>query len=206
MDEIKVLIADDHAIVRMGLVALLESDEAIRVVGEAEDGGIAVRKAIKLKPSIVIMDILMPEMDGIDATRQIKEKLPETKVLILTTSTVSDDLARVLEAGADGIVTKSTANTKLLAAIHAVASGKRVVPPKIAELIANDPPAKPLTDRQLNILDSITRGLSNADIAKQLCIRVDSVREHLDAIYTKLNAANRSEAIGIALRKHLLKI
>lgn len=206
MDEIKVLIADDHAIVRMGLVALLESDEAIRVVGEAEDGGIAVRKAIKLKPGIVIMDILMPEMDGIDATRQIKEKLPETKVLILTTSTVSDDLARVLEAGADGIVTKSTANTKLLAAIHAVASGRRVVPPKIAELIANDPPVKPLTDRQLDILASITRGLSNADIAKQLCIREDSVREHLDAIYTKLNAANRSEAIGIALRKHLLKI
>lgn len=206
MDEIKVLIADDHAIVRMGLVALLESDEAIRVVGEAEDGSIAVRKAIKLKPGIVIMDILMPETDGIDATRQIKEMLPETKVLILTTSTVSDDLARVLEAGADGIVAKSTANAKLLAAIHAVASGKRVIPPKIAELIANDPPVKPLTDRQLDILASITRGLSNADIAKQLCIREDSVREHLDVIYSKLNAANRSEAIGIALRKHLLKI
>lgn len=206
MDEIKVLIADDHAIVRMGLIALLESDDDIRVVGEAEDGDSAVRKVLKLKPNVVIMDILMPDTDGIAATRKIKERQSETKVLILTTSTVSDDLARALQAGADGIITKATANAKLLTAVRSVANGKRVIPPNVSDLIANDPPIRPLTDRQLKILDFITRGLSNADIAKQLCIREDSVREHLDAIYTKLDAANRSEAIGIALRKHLLKI
>lgn len=206
MDEIKVLIADDHAIVRMGLVALLGADDGIRVIGEADDGGIAVRKALKLKPDIVVMDILMPDTDGIAATRQIKDALPETKVLILTTSTVSDDLARALQAGADGIVTKATANTKLLGAIHSVAKGKRVIPPAVSELIAEDPPVKPLTDRQREVLGFITRGLSNADIAKQLSIREDSVREHLDAIYAKLGAANRPEAVAIALRKHLLKI
>ncbi len=206
MDKIRVLIVDDHAIVRMGLAALLESDDGILVIGEAEDGNSAVRKALRLKPDIVIMDILMPGPDGIVATRQIKERIPEVKVLILTTSTVSDDLARALRAGADGIVTKSTANAELLSAIRSVANGRRVIPPHVSKLIAEDPPVKPLTDRQLDILSSITRGLSNADIAKQLGIREDSVREHLNAIYTKLGAANRSEAIGISLRKHLLKI
>lgn len=206
MDEIRVLIADDHAIVRMGLIALLEADDGIRVVGEADDGAAAVRKALKLRPDIVIMDILMPDTDGIAATRQIKESQPETKVLVLTTSTVSDDLAKALQAGADGIVTKATANTKLLGAIHAVAKGKRVIPPAVSELIAEDPPVRPLTDRQLAVLGFITHGLSNADIAKQLSIREDSVREHLDVIYAKLGAANRPEAVAIALRKHLLKI
>lgn len=206
MDKIKVLIADDHAIVRMGLVALLESDEDITVIGEADDGGVAVRKALKLKPDIVIMDILMPDTDGIVATRQIKDRLPGAKVLILTTSTVSDDLSRAIRAGADGIVTKATANAKLLSAIRAVAGGKRVIPPEVTELIAEDPPIRQLTARQEEILGSVTRGLSNADIAKQLGIREDSVREHLNTIYNKLGAANRSEAIAIALRKHLLKI
>ena len=206
MNEITVLIADDHAIVRMGLVALLESDDAIRVVGEADGGTSAVRKALRLKPDVVVMDLLMPEGDGIAATREIKSANPATKVLILTTSTVSDDLARALQAGADGIVTKATANAKLLAAIRAVAAGRRVVPPDVAELIASDPPVPELTERQLTILDSITRGLTSADIAKQLDIREDSVREHLNAIYGKLGAANRAEAIATALRKHLLKI
>ena len=176
------------------------------VVGEAEDGAAAVRKALRLKPDIVIMDIMMPEMDGIAATKAIKEKLQDTHVLILTTSTVSDDLARAIRAGADGIVTKATANNKLLAAIRSVASGNRAIPPEVTERIALDPPVKQLTERQLDILTSIARGLSNGDIAKQLGIRTDSVCEHLDTIYAKLGAANRSEAIAIALRKHLLKI
>ena len=120
MNEITGLIADDHAIVRMGLVALLESDDAIRVVGEADGGAAAVRKALRLRPDVVIMDLLMPEGNGIAATREIKAANPATKVLILTTSTVSDDLARALQAGADGIVTKATANAKLLSAIRAV--------------------------------------------------------------------------------------
>ena len=127
-------------------------------------------------------------------------------VLILTTSTVSDDLARALEAGVRGIIPKSAANTRLLEAIRAVAGGRTAVAPEISELISEDPPAPKLTPRQLEILGSITRGLTNSDIARELGIAPDSVKEHINAIFLKIGAANRTEAATIALRKHLLKI
>lgn len=205
MKETTVLIADDHAIVRMGLAALLEPESGIRVIGEADDGDEAIRKAIRNRPDIVIMDIMMPVRDGISATQEIKSRLPHTRVLILTTSTVSDDLSRALEAGADGAITKSNANAQLLTAIRAIAAGKRWVSPEIEKQIATDPPVQKLTERQEVILSSIVRGLTNADIAHQLGIREDSVKEHLNLIFSKIGAANRAEAVAIALRRHLLR-
>ncbi len=205
MKETTVLIADDHAIVRMGLAALLEPEPGIRVIGEADDGDVAIRKAIRNRPDIVIMDIMMPVRDGISATQEIKSRLPHTRVLILTTSTVSDDLSRALEAGADGAITKSNANAQLLTAIRAIAAGKRWVSPEIEKQIATDPPVQKLTERQEVILSSIVRGLTNADIAHQLGIREDSVKEHLNLIFSKIGAANRAEAVAIALRRHLLR-
>ena len=206
MNDIKLLIADDHAIVRTGLVALLESSGGIAVVGEADDGDAAVRMVRKCHPDIVVMDILMPGKNGIAATAEIKEKFPETKVLILTTSTVSDDLSAALAAGADGAVTKSTANKTLLAAVRSVAEGKRYVSPEISKMIANDPPAPELTDRQRKILEAMARGKGNKEIAAQLDIQADSVRQHIIAIFSKLGAVNRAEAVAIAMRKQLLKI
>lgn len=204
-DKIKVLVVDDHAIVRMGLVALLEAEDDIDVVGDAEDGADAVRKAIKLNPDIVILDLMMPVMDGVTATRELRTQVPKAKVLILTTSTVSDDLAHAMEAGATGIVPKSSANASLLEAIRAVAAGQKSIAPEIQELISQDPPVPELTARQREILNYITRGLRNSDIARELGIAQDSVKEHLNAIFHKLGAVNRAEAIAIALRKHLLK-
>ena len=206
MNDIKLLIADDHAIVRTGLVALLESSGGITIVGETDDGDAAVRMVRKCRPDIVIMDILMPGKNGIDATAEIKKKFPGTKVLILTTSTVSDDLSAALAAGADGAVTKSTANKTLLAAVRSVAEGRRYVSPAISKMIANDPPAPELTDRQRVILEAMSQGKGNKEIAAELCIQTDSVRQHVIAILAKLGAVNRAEAVAIAMRKQLLKI
>ena len=206
MDEIKVIVADDHTLVRMGLIALLESESDIRVVGEAANGEEAVRKALDLRPDVVITDLMMPGLDGIETTRRLREADPGIRILILTTSTSSDDLAHALEAGAGGAVTKSSENQLLLTAIRSVAAGRKFVSKDISDLIASDPPAPDLTPRQLQILDSITRGLTNTDIGRQLGISPDRVKVHSMAIFQKLGAANRAEAVAIALRKHLLKI
>ena len=205
MDTIRVLIADDHAIVRTGLATLLEAKGGIEVVGEAETGDEAVRRTLRLRPDLVVMDLMMPETDGIEATRQIKAAAPETKVLILTTSTVSDDLSRALAAGADGAVIKSVATAELVTAIRAVAAGRTAVSDEVRELLSEDPPVPELTPRQRDILHSLVRGLTNRDIALELGISTDVVKQHVMALLDKIGAANRTEAVAIALRKNLLK-
>ena len=204
MDTIRVLIADDHAIVRTGLATLLEAKGGIEVVGEAETGDEAVRRTLRLRPDLVVMDLMMPETDGIEATRQIKAAAPETKVLILTTSTVSDDLSRALAAGADGAVIKSAATAELVTAIRAVAAGRTAVSDEVRELLSEDPPAPELTPRQRDILRSLVRGLTNRDIAIELGISTDVVKQHVMSLLEKIGAANRTEAVAIALRKNLL--
>ena len=203
--KIRILIADDHAIVRMGLASLLGTKDDIEVVGEAEDGEAAVRKAIKLIPDVIIMDLMMPKMDGVAATAEIHRQLPSAKIMILTSYGASDGIAHAFAAGATGALMKSTEFSEFVSAIRTIAAGGHVIAPEIARQLAEDPPVPELTPRQTEILHSITRGLTNADIAKQLNIREDSVKEHLTAIFAKLGAANRSEAVAIALRKHLLK-
>ena len=203
--KIKVLIADDHAIVRMGLASLLGTKKDIEVVGEAEDGEETVRKALKLTPNVIIMDLMMPKKDGVAATAEIHRHLPETRIMILTSYGTSDGIAHALAAGASGALMKSTEFSEFVSAIRTLAAGGRVVAPEIERQLAEDPPVPDLTPRQSEILHSITRGLTNADIARQLGIREDSVKEHINAIFVKLGASNRSEAITIALRKHLVK-
>ena len=197
--------ADDHAIVRTGLVSLLETEPDIDVVGEACNGETAISMALRLKPDVVIMDLMMPDVDGIVATERILAAEPAIKILVLTTSTVSDDLARALEAGARGAITKNAEYEKLVAAIRDVAAGKIAVSSEVRHLIDEDPPAPKLTPRQSDVLHSLTRGLSNQDIAKQFGIGRESVKEHIDSLYAKIGAANRAEAVAIAFRKHLLK-
>ena len=205
MDKIKVLIVDDHAIVRMGLTALLNAQPNMTAVGEARNGELGVRAALKLRPDVVVMDILMPVKDGVAATREIKAALPETKVLILTTSTSARELAGALEAGATGVIPKTTSNATLLAAIKAVAAGKRTVTDEIAEIIESEPPVKDLTDHQLDLLSAIVRGLTNTEIARQFDISENTVRKTTSVIFAKLGAANRTEATAIALRQGLLQ-
>ena len=203
---IRVLIADDHTIVRIGLRTLLGAEKDIEVVGEAKNGEMAVKEALRLLPDVIIMDLMMPKMDGAEATAVLHEKLPETKVIILTTFGSSDGIAHAIESGASGALMKTADDAALISTIRSVTSGKTVISTDIKRLLAEDPPIPVLTTRQTEVLQSMMRGLTNRDIAKQLGIRQDGVNEHVAAILTKIGAANRTEAVAIALRKHLLKL
>ena len=206
MKKIKVLIADDHAIVRMGLATLLGAQDGFEVIGEASNGSEAVTRALKLKPDVVVMDLVMPKKDGVAATTELHEKLPTAKCLILTSFGTAEELQNALHAGAAGILLKSTANNKLVATIRKVAAGKIVIADDVEQLLAEEESIPELSPRQREILESITQGLSNAQIALQLDISAESVKTHMSKLFAKLGAATRAEAIAIALRKHLLKI
>ena len=205
-NKIKVLIADDHAIVRLGLSALLSSKKDIEVVGQSRNGEAVVHDTLRLSPDVVIMDLMMPKMDGIAATAEIKARRPETKIIILTTFATSDGIIRALEAGATGAILKNAENNSLVTMIRKVAAGESVVAPDVEALLQKDPPVAKLTLRQTEVLESLCRGLTNTDIAKQFNISDRSVAEHVEAILAKIGASNRTEAAVIALRKHLLKI
>lgn len=204
MKNIRVLIADDHAIVRHGLCALLGTERGIEVVGEAKDGNEAVARTKQLAPDVVIMDIVMPRKDGVEATVEIRAAVPSAKIVVLTSFGTSDKISRAIEAGATGALMKTAEDRELLSAIRTVTNGGRVISPAVRKLISTDPPAPELTPRQLEILQAMARGLTNKDIAKMFGIRTDGVNEHVLAILAKLGAANRTEAVAIALRKQLI--
>ena len=206
MDEISVYLIDDHAVMRHGLASLLGTQRGIRVVGDAGDAPSGIRDVLALEPDVVIMDLMMPEMDGVEATRRLKELRPETKVLILTTFTSADGISHALEAGASGALVKTTELPEFLSAIHTAAAGGRVISPEIEQVLAEDPPVPELTPRQADVLASVTRGFSNEDIARQLGLSIGTVKDYLNATFAKIGASNRAEAVAIALRKHLLKI
>ena len=205
MKNIRVLIADDHAIVRHGLCALLGTEHGIEVVGEAKDGNEAVARAKQLAPDVVVMDIVMPRKDGVEATEEILAAVPSAKIVVLTSFGTSDKISRAIEAGATGALMKTAEDRELLSAIRTVASGGRVISPAVRKLISTDPPAPELTPRQLKILQAMARGLTNKDIAKMFSIRTDGVNEHVLAILAKLGAANRTEAVATAIRKQLIR-
>ena len=206
MNKLRILIVDDHAILRMGLASLLNSKGEIEVVGDAANGSGGIKKAQKLKPDVVIMDLMMPGMDGCETTRRLLAQDPDAKVLILTTFGASDVINRALEAGAKGAIMKNCDFEELLTAIRTVAAGEGYISPEIKRIMSKDPPVAALSPRQKEILASIVRGLSNPDIAKQLGISLDMVKEHVETLFQKIGAANRTEAVAIALRKHLLKV
>ena len=206
MSKLRILIADDHTLVRMGISALLMAQRDLTVVGQAKNGMEAVYEALRLKPDVVIMDLMMPVKDGAAATGEIRQALPDTQVLILTTYTTTDGISRALDNGAIGAVFKSDANDELLTAIHTVAEGRKFISPAIRRLFKSDPPADPLSPRQTDILKGIVDGKSNTDIARELGISPSVVRDHTSVIFEKLGVTNRTEAVATALRKHLLKI
>lgn len=203
--KIKILIADDHAIVRYGLASLIATQTDMSLVAQASNGREAVELALETRPDIVITDLAMPVMDGAEATAEIKKRLPQTKVVILTSYVASDGIAHALSAGAEGAIMKTTDDTDILPAIRRIFAGEKVVSPDIKRQLESDPPIPDLSPRQNDILESLVKGLTNQDIAILLGIRKDSVEKHVKALLSKIGAANRTEAVSIALRKQLLK-
>ena len=205
MKPIRILIADDHAVVRRGLRSILQLERDFQIVGEASNGAEAVEKARQLKPDVIIMDLLMPEKSGSEATAEILATHPEMRILLLTTFGTADDVAKALEAGAVGALMKTSDESEIIASIRMIAAGGHAISNEIKRLIAESPPAPDLTPRQLEILNSMSRGYSNAEIAKVFGINEVTVREHVANIMAKLDASNRAEAVATALRKSLLK-
>ena len=205
MKKTSVLLVYDHSVVRMGLAAIINIEKDLKVCGEAESGAEAVKLAREMRPDVVVMDFMMPGMDGAEATEAVLRASPESKVLVLTTYGASVDIARALKSGATGAVTKNLSNDELADAIRATARGERMLSAEIESSLAEAESDNGLTARQREVLDSITRGLSNDDIAGMLGISKVRVKQHLAALYQKLGAANRAEAVAIALRRQLLK-
>ena len=203
--KIKILIADDHAVVRAGLATLLGTESDFEVIAQAKNGDEAVSKALETHPNVVIMDLRMPVKDGAEATAEIHGRRPATKILILTSFGEADGVAHALESGASGAITKTAEDAELIAVIRRIAAGERFISPEIEKMLNDNPPVPKLTPRQLEILSYMIRGLTNRDISESLRISTDTVEEHVNLILAKLNAANRAEAVAIALKKQLLK-
>lgn len=203
--DVTIIIADDHEIVRTGLANVIEYEDGLSVVGVARNGEVAVQLATREKPDVVIMDLMMPVMGGVEATRKIAELSPHSRILILTTYGTAEELSKARDAGAAGILMKSATNQEIVSAVRAIAAGASVIPPAIARLLDAEPGVR-LTERQIEILQSVTRGLSNHDIAVQFGITLAGVKKHMTTIYEKLGVANRAEAVTTALRNQLLKI
>ena len=205
MKKTTILLVDDHAFMRMGIRTLVDFQPDMRIIGEADDGDTAVRLAHELQPDVVVMDLMMPNMDGAEATKRILEAAPRSRIVILSSFGPSAEMARALSFGASGAVLKESPTENLLTAIRTVSTGGKAIDRQVAHSV-RDIQLPKFTERQEAVLYSITRGLSNDDIATQLGISKPRVKQHLNEIYEKLGAANRAEAVAIALRKHLLKI
>ena len=206
MSKTRILIADDHAIVRMGLALLLEGEPDMTVVGEAKNGIETVTEAVRLAPDVLVLDLMMPRKDGIAVTEDLRRHLPGTKIVILTSFASSDGIAIALANGAAGVVLKSSAETELVKAIRAVIDGRQFLTAEVKRQLATHPQAPNLTSRQIEILRAVSDGLSNAAIARKLDLAEITVKNHMTAIFEKLRVDNRAEAVSVALQKHLLKI
>ena len=206
MNKIRILIADDHMLMRMGISTLVSTDKNLAVVGEARNGREAVELAGSLRPDIVIMDLMMPEMSGGEATKAIHEAHPGIKIVILTTYGTSAELATAVTNGAVGVLLKDKVEMDLLSTIRFVMAGNQVIPTRLLAQIEEDKAMGKLTDRQMEILASVAQGQSNADIALQFGLSEITVKKHLSAIFERLGVANRSEAVALAFRKQMLKV
>jgi DNA-binding NarL/FixJ family response regulator len=213
---VRVLLVDDDDLMRAGLRSVLSSDETIEVVGEAGDGGLVVNAVAELTPDLVLMDIRMPTLDGISATREVLEASPEVKVLVLTTFEDDDYIFDALSAGASGFLLKRTTPEELIAAIHTVADGDSLLSPSVTRRVIDRMATQPvsglsgarleeLTPREREVLELVGRGLSNREIAESFVIEESTVKTHVKRILMKLGLRDRVQAVIFAYETGLIR-
>ncbi len=206
---IRILIADDHPVVRAGLQGMLASQPDFELVGEASTGREAVALTAQLRPDVVLLDLRMAELDGVEATIQIRAAQPETPVLVLTTYDSNADILRAIEAGATGYLLKDTPRDELFAAIRAVAQGKAVLAPAVAQRLVQQrqmPAMEMVSPRELEVLSLVARGASNREIARSLHLSEATVKTHLIHLFGKLGVSDRTAAVTVALERGLLRL
>jgi two-component system response regulator NreC len=212
---IRLLLVDDHAVVRSGLKMLLENERDVQIAGEASSASEAIEAAMRLNPSVILMDIGLPDLSGIDATREIKKRAPDVAIVALTIHEDEEYFFRMLEAGASGYVPKRAAPEELLTAIRAAASGQVYLYPSLAKLLVRDfldggraaeeQAPSDLTDREQEVLTYLAEGANNAEIAASLVISPKTVARHRENIMRKLNLHSRAELVRYAIRKGIIK-
>jgi len=213
----RLLLVDDHAVVRSGLRMLLENERDVEIIGEASSAAEAIEAATRLQPNVILMDIGLPDLSGIDATREIKKRLPEVAIVALTIHEDEEYFFKMLEAGATGYVPKRAAPEELLTAIRAAATGQVYLYPSLAKLLVRDflsggrpnseeaQSSSNLTDREHEILTYLAEGANNEEIAKSLVISPKTVARHRENIMRKLNLHSRAELVRYAIRKGIIK-
>lgn len=203
---IRILIADDHPVVREGLVALINHRPGMTVVAEASNGREAVAAFLEHHPDVTLMDLRMPEMDGADAIVAIRAQAPSARVIVLTTFDDDGDIQRSLRAGAKAYMLKDVARDELLACIRTVYEGGTLIPPDIASKLAASIGSPSLTDREIEVLQLVRDGKSNKEIAAALFITEGTVKSHMHAVIGKLDAQDRTQAVTVALRRGILRL
>ena len=203
-EEITVLLADDHSLVRRGFRRMLEDEEGMKVVGEASNGVEAIRMAYELKPKVIVMDLSMPELDGVQATKEIVKHLPGTEVLVLSMHADDNYVRNALDAGAKGYLLKSAMDVDLVGALRAVAEGKRFMSAGLKYVAQDDDELSKLTGREKQVLQLIAQGKSNKEIATLLDLSVNTVSVHRANLMEKMNIHRTAELVLFAIRKGLV--
>jgi len=201
---IRVLIADDHPLMRAGVAAMLDREPDITVVGEADSGRRAIELHRELRPSVTLMDLRMPDLDGIAAIEGIIREFPNARILVLTTYEGDVDIHRALVAGACGYLLKGMIGAEVISAIRAAARGERVIPSAVAQRLADFAPRKDLTEREQTVLDLVAKGLRDKEIARVIGRTEHTAKIHVRSILAKLGAADRTEAVSIAIARGYL--
>jgi DNA-binding NarL/FixJ family response regulator len=203
---VTVVIVDDHPVVRDGLSAMISAQEDLQVVGEASTGAEALAIIPELRPSVVSMDLLLPDMSGSEVIRKICERASDTAFIVLTTVAGDEEIYRAIEAGERGYLFKDMARKELIQAIRAVAKGQRYIPATVGSRIAENLPRPGLTDREIHVLQYVASGLRNKEIAYQLGISEATINAHIKHILEKLHASDRTHAVTTALRRGIIRL